>query len=393
MNKNKKPQPLFKVELEPDSRTLKKNTVHPIYKLQYLLHLRITVEEPHKRNGPVQCTNCQEYGHTRGYCTLRLTSHRTNWLKFKKYVSSHIDLTPQLNIKEDIDCYADALESVLVAAAKISTPQGRDGRTHQHKINLEIEQLVLEKRRLRRAWQTSRSPSSKQSLKEAGRRLTRALRHEEVEAQRQYIEKLSPTSAKHPLWKAHPNLSAPSETAFDRVWLDGLMHKIRTILPENTHMILESYLFNREFAVRCNTTTSDDYTIEAGVPQGSALGPTLFLLYTADIPTNVRLTTSTFADDTGIISLSKCPIQATALLADHLVVVERQTCPPLTLNNTPLPQADDVTYLGVHLDRRLTWRKHIEAKKIHLKLKSIGLHWLLNARSPLCLDFKVLLYN
>ncbi|KAH8342543.1 hypothetical protein KR084_004423, partial [Drosophila pseudotakahashii] len=124
----------------------------------------------------------------------------------------HIELTPQLNIKEDIDSYADALESVLVAAAKVSTPQGRDGSTHQHKTNLEIEQLVLEKRRLRRAWQTCRSPSSKQSLKEAGRRLTRALRHEEVEAQRQYIEKLSPTSTKHPLWKAHPNLSAPSET-------------------------------------------------------------------------------------------------------------------------------------------------------------------------------------
>jgi len=31
----------------------------------------ITVEEPHKRKGPVQCTDCQEYGHTRAYCTLR----------------------------------------------------------------------------------------------------------------------------------------------------------------------------------------------------------------------------------------------------------------------------------------------------------------------------------
>ena len=71
INKNKKPQPLFKVELEPDSKTLKKNEVHPIYKLQLLLHRRITVEEPHKRNGPVQCSNCQEYGHTKTYCTLR----------------------------------------------------------------------------------------------------------------------------------------------------------------------------------------------------------------------------------------------------------------------------------------------------------------------------------
>ncbi|XP_036319685.1 uncharacterized protein LOC118734086 [Rhagoletis pomonella] len=71
LNRNKIPQPMFKVELEPENKPLGKNDVHPNYKLQYLLHRRITVEEPHKRNGPVQCTNCQEYGHTRSYCTLR----------------------------------------------------------------------------------------------------------------------------------------------------------------------------------------------------------------------------------------------------------------------------------------------------------------------------------
>lgn len=70
-NKDKKPQPLSKVELEPDSCALKKNESHPIYKLQYLLHRRISVEEPHKRKGPVQCVNCQEYSHTKTYCTLR----------------------------------------------------------------------------------------------------------------------------------------------------------------------------------------------------------------------------------------------------------------------------------------------------------------------------------
>lgn len=71
LNKNKEPQPMFKIELEPERQTLKKNEVHPIYKLQLLLHRRITVEEPHKRNRPVQCTNCQEYGHTKAYCTLK----------------------------------------------------------------------------------------------------------------------------------------------------------------------------------------------------------------------------------------------------------------------------------------------------------------------------------
>ena len=70
-NKQKIPQPMFKVELEPDNRKIKKNETHPIYSLKYLIHRRITVEEPHKRSGPVQCMNCQEFGHTKSYCKLR----------------------------------------------------------------------------------------------------------------------------------------------------------------------------------------------------------------------------------------------------------------------------------------------------------------------------------
>ena len=70
-NKQKIPQPMFRVELEPDNRKFKKNETHPIYSIKYLIHRRITVEEPHKRNGPVQCMNCQEFGHTKSYCKLR----------------------------------------------------------------------------------------------------------------------------------------------------------------------------------------------------------------------------------------------------------------------------------------------------------------------------------
>jgi len=70
-NKENIPQPLFKIELEPENNRLKKNDVHPIYNLRYLLNRRVAVEEPHKRAGPVQCFNCQEYGHTKSYCTLR----------------------------------------------------------------------------------------------------------------------------------------------------------------------------------------------------------------------------------------------------------------------------------------------------------------------------------
>lgn len=69
-NRERVPQPIFRVELEPNDIKLKKNEVHPIYNIKYLLHRRIVVEEPYKRSGPVQCQNCQEYGHTRSYCKL-----------------------------------------------------------------------------------------------------------------------------------------------------------------------------------------------------------------------------------------------------------------------------------------------------------------------------------
>lgn len=69
------------------------------------------------------------------------------------------------------------------------------------------------------------------------------------------------------------------------------------------------------------------------------------------------------------------------------------SCPAIRLNNIAIPVADDVIYLGIHLDRRLTWRKHIEAKKTQINLKTHQLHWLLNANSKLNLEYKLLIYN
>lgn len=71
INNNKIPQPMFKVELTFDSsRIKKKGATHPIYDLRYLCSRRIRVEEPFKRRDPPQCTNCQEFGHTKAYCKL-----------------------------------------------------------------------------------------------------------------------------------------------------------------------------------------------------------------------------------------------------------------------------------------------------------------------------------
>jgi len=84
--------------------------------------------------------------------------------------------------------------------------------TNHFKTNLPIERFVLEKKGLRRAWHTNRSSSSKQRLKEATRTLSRALKPEAVNAQLRHIEQLSTASTKHPLWRAHTNLSYPIKT-------------------------------------------------------------------------------------------------------------------------------------------------------------------------------------
>lgn len=203
--------------------------------------------------------------------------------------------------------------------------------------------------------------------------------------------------------------------AFDKVWHEGLIYKIKTSLPACTHDLLNSYLTERKFYLKHKTYSSKLYNIQAGVPQGSVLGPLLYLLFTADLPTNSFLTTSTFADDTAILSSHKDPVAASQNLQTHLYRIEqwlknwrikvnaskschvtftlnRSSCPPVKLNGDLIPQTNSVKYLGVHLDKRLTWRPHIEAKKQHIKIKLIKLAWLLKNKN-LSLECKVLIYK
>jgi hypothetical protein len=71
LNRFKQPQPMFKVELKPESSHAPHGKVHPIYEIDYVVQRKITVEDPYKRKGPVQCLNCQEFGHTKTYCKLK----------------------------------------------------------------------------------------------------------------------------------------------------------------------------------------------------------------------------------------------------------------------------------------------------------------------------------
>jgi hypothetical protein len=83
-------------------------------------------------------------------------------------------------------------------------------------------------------------------------------------------------------------------------WHEGLNYKLRTILPKQYAEILESYITERFFRIKQGDAYSEHKEIKAGGPQGSVLGPILYLLHTSDLPKLENSTVATFADDTAI---------------------------------------------------------------------------------------------
>ena len=91
--------------------------------------------------------------------------------------------------------------------------------------------------------------------------------------------------------------------AFDTVWYVGLIFKLKTYGVEgNLLKLLENYLTDRQQRVVLNGQTSSWQNIYAGVPQGSVLGPLLFLIYINDLPDGLTSMCKIFADDTSLFS-------------------------------------------------------------------------------------------
>lgn len=181
-----------------------------------------------------------------------------------------------------------------------------------------------------------------------------------------------------------------------------------------------SFLENRTFQLRINNSVSDIYSIPAGVPQGSVLSPVLYNLFTCDIPNFPNCVRYHFADDFALTSSAKRPRdiisrlnQATAHYIDYCnkwkirVNANKTECiyftrftatrklpnRCLSIDGTEVAWKDDVKYLGMILDKRLTFQKNIQYFREKSEKLIKMLYSFINRRSKLSITNKLLLYK
>ena len=128
--------------------------------------------------------------------------------------------------------------------------------------------------------------------------------------------------------------------AFDRVWHKGLLHKLSSYgISGDVLGIIESFLSDRSLRVVVNGQTSEAHKINAGVPQGSLLGPTLFLLFINDLPDHIISSfVDIYADDTTMYGCTAVDLSdsdlAAGLSADLEQVVQWGKAWQVTFNSS-----------------------------------------------------------
>ena len=191
------------------------------------------------------------------------------------------------------------------------------------------------------------------------------------------------------------NIFIDLKKAFDTVDHDILLAKLRKYGVDNLAFAwFSSYLTNRKQYCRVNGVSSKTEDIKCGVPQGSCLGPLLFLIYINDLPFSLKKGKVTmYADDTSISYSSKNmedinqtlsselghlkqwlqgnKLSLNVLKTQALVVGSKPNIKKITENVVDTPQfligdaqvenVDQTKYLGVIIDKNLNWAEHIKS--------------------------------
>lgn len=204
--------------------------------------------------------------------------------------------------------------------------------------------------------------------------------------------------------------------AFDKVWHEGLKYKLYKLLPRQYASLLDSYISDRAFRIKQEDAYSDLKEINAGVPQGSVLGPVLYLLYTSDIPQLENDTIATFADDTAILAVGESHEEAANKLQTSINQIniwtknwritlnknksihvnftnKREQYVPIRIEDERIPYANTAKYLGLTLDAKLRWKAHIKKKRDELGIRYKKMYWLMGRKSTLSIYNKLLIYK